>query len=158
MVGNRVSHANNKTKRRFLPNLQRRRFWVESENRWISLRLTNAALRTIDKNGIEAVLADLRAARRARLTYAKDTTMREKIKLESSAGTGHFYTTTKNKKTMPEKMEIKKFDPVARKHVDVQGNEAQVSRAAYAGAMKRPATRGPFSLPSAWCARRSACS
>ena len=43
--------------------------------------------------------------------------MREKIKLESSAGTGHFYTTTKNKKTMPEKMVIKKFDPVARKHV-----------------------------------------
>jgi large subunit ribosomal protein L33 len=43
--------------------------------------------------------------------------MREKIKLESSAGTGHFYTTTKNNKTMPEKMEVKKFDPVARKHV-----------------------------------------
>ena len=43
--------------------------------------------------------------------------MRDKIKLESTAGTGHFYTTTKNKKTMPEKMEIKKFDPVARKHV-----------------------------------------
>jgi large subunit ribosomal protein L33 len=43
--------------------------------------------------------------------------MREKIKLESSAGTGHFYTTSKNKRTMPEKMEIKKFDPVARKHV-----------------------------------------
>ena len=61
MVGNNVSHANNKTKRRFLPNLQRRRFWVESENRWISLRLTTNALRTIDKNGIDAVLADLRA-------------------------------------------------------------------------------------------------
>ena len=43
--------------------------------------------------------------------------MREKIKLESSAGTGHFYTTTKNKKTIPEKMEVRKFDPVARKHV-----------------------------------------
>jgi large subunit ribosomal protein L33 len=43
--------------------------------------------------------------------------MREKIKLESTAGTGHFYTTTKNKRTMPDKMEIKKFDPVARKHV-----------------------------------------
>jgi large subunit ribosomal protein L33 len=43
--------------------------------------------------------------------------MRDKIKLISSAGTGHFYTTTKNKKTMPEKMEIKKFDPVVRKHV-----------------------------------------
>ena len=61
IVGNHVSHANNKTKRRFLPNLQRRRFFVESENRWVSLRLTNAALRTIDKNGIDAVLADLRA-------------------------------------------------------------------------------------------------
>src|SRR6478609_8725305 len=61
MVGNNVSHANNKTKRRFLPNLQRRRFWVESENRWISLRLTNAGLRTIDKKGIDVVIAELRA-------------------------------------------------------------------------------------------------
>ena len=60
-VGNRVPHAKNKTKRRFMPNLQNRRFWVESENRWVSLRLTNAALRTIDKKGIDAVLADLRA-------------------------------------------------------------------------------------------------
>ena len=60
-VGNNVSHANNRTKRRFLPNLQYRRFWLETENRWITLRLTNAALRTIDKNGIEVVLADLRA-------------------------------------------------------------------------------------------------
>jgi large subunit ribosomal protein L28 len=61
MVGHHVSHANNKTKRRFLPNLQRRRFWVETENRWVSLRLTNAALRTIDKNGIDVVLAEVRA-------------------------------------------------------------------------------------------------
>ena len=61
MVGHNVSHANNKTKRRFLPNLQRRRFWVESENRWVSLRLTANALRTIDKNGIDVVLTQLRA-------------------------------------------------------------------------------------------------
>jgi len=61
MSGNNVSHAHNKTKRRFLPNLQYRRFWVESENRWVRMRLSNAALRTIDKNGIDAVLADLRA-------------------------------------------------------------------------------------------------
>lgn len=61
MVGNNVSHANNKTKRRFLPNLQSRRFWVEGENRWIRLRVSTQALRTIDKNGIESVLADLRA-------------------------------------------------------------------------------------------------
>lgn len=62
MSGNNVSHANNKTKRRFLPNLQNRKFWVESENRWVSMRITNAALRTIDKNGIDAVLVKMRAA------------------------------------------------------------------------------------------------
>jgi large subunit ribosomal protein L28 len=62
MVGNNVSHANNKTKRRFLPNLQSRRFWVESENRFIRIRLTTAGIRLIDKKGIDAVLADMRAA------------------------------------------------------------------------------------------------
>jgi len=61
MVGNRVSHANNKTKRRFLPNLQYRRFWLETENRWVRLRVSNAALRLIDKVGIETIVADLRA-------------------------------------------------------------------------------------------------
>ena len=59
--GHNVSHANNKTKRRFLPNLQERSFWVDSENRWVKLRLTNAGLRTIDKKGIDVVLAELRA-------------------------------------------------------------------------------------------------
>jgi|TARA_B110001454_G_scaffold12937_1_gene11757 large subunit ribosomal protein L28 len=61
MSGNNVSHANNKTKRRFLPNLQYRRFWVESENRWVRLRISAAALRLIDKKGIDAILVDLRA-------------------------------------------------------------------------------------------------
>ena len=61
MVGNNVSHANNKTKRRFLPNLHYRRFWVESENRWVRLRVTNAALRLIDKKGIDVIVSDLRA-------------------------------------------------------------------------------------------------
>jgi len=61
MSGNNVSHANNKTRRRFLPNLQSRRFWVESENRWVRLRVSANALRTIDKNGIDAVLAEMRA-------------------------------------------------------------------------------------------------
>ena len=61
MTGNNVSHANNKPKRRWLPNLQYRRFWVESENRWVRLRISNAALRLIDKKGIDVVLADLRA-------------------------------------------------------------------------------------------------
>jgi len=61
MVGNNVSHANNKTKRRFLPNLQFRRFWVESEKRWVRLRVSSAGLRTIDKKGIDVVLVELRA-------------------------------------------------------------------------------------------------
>lgn len=60
MVGNNVSHANNKTKRRFLPNLQYRRFWLESERRWVRLRVSSAGLRLIDKKGIEAVLEELR--------------------------------------------------------------------------------------------------
>jgi len=61
MSGNNVSHANNKTKRRFLPNLQSRRFWLEEENRFVRLRVSTAALRTIDKKGIEVVLEELRA-------------------------------------------------------------------------------------------------
>jgi len=61
MLGNNVSHANNKTRRRFLPNLQYRRIWVESENRFVSLRLTSAGLRTIDRKGIDVVLAEMRA-------------------------------------------------------------------------------------------------
>ncbi len=60
-VGNNVSHANNKTRRRFLPNLQKRRLWVESEKRWITLRLSSNGLRTIDKKGIDTVLAEMRA-------------------------------------------------------------------------------------------------
>ena len=61
MRGNHVSHANNKTRRRFLPNLQSRRFWVESENRWVRLRVSQAGLRVIDKKGIDVVLSELRA-------------------------------------------------------------------------------------------------
>jgi large subunit ribosomal protein L28 len=61
LSGNNVSHANNKTRRRFLPNLHYRRLWVESEKRWVSLRLSHQGLRTIDKKGIDAVLADMRA-------------------------------------------------------------------------------------------------
>ena len=61
MSGNNVSHANNRTKRRFLPNLHERRFWVESENRWVKLRVSAKGLRTIDKLGIDQVLADVRA-------------------------------------------------------------------------------------------------
>jgi large subunit ribosomal protein L28 len=60
-VGNRVSHANNKKRRRFLPNLHTQRFWLEGEGRWVSLRVSTRGLRTIEKNGIDTVVAELRA-------------------------------------------------------------------------------------------------
>ena len=59
-TGNNVSHANNKTKRRFLPNVQNHKFWVPSEKRWVRLRLSTRGIRTIDKLGIEQVLKDMR--------------------------------------------------------------------------------------------------
>ncbi len=59
-VGNNVSHAMNKTRRRFLPNLQNHKFWVESENKWVKLRISTKGMRIIDKKGIDAVLAEMR--------------------------------------------------------------------------------------------------
>ncbi len=61
VTGNNVSHAHNKTRRRFLPNLHSRRFWVESENRFVRLRVSCKGLRIIDKKGIDAVLGEMRA-------------------------------------------------------------------------------------------------
>ena len=61
LAGNHVSHAHNKTRRRFLPNLHTHKFWVESERRYVKLRLSSKGMRIIDKKGIDAVLADLRA-------------------------------------------------------------------------------------------------
>jgi large subunit ribosomal protein L28 len=60
ITGNRVSHANNKRRRRFLPNLHSQRFWVETEKRWVSLRISANGLRTIEKKGIDQVVAELR--------------------------------------------------------------------------------------------------
>lgn len=60
MAGNNVSHAKNRTRRRFSPNLHSHRFWVESEKRFVRLKLSAAGMRLIDKNGIDAVLADMR--------------------------------------------------------------------------------------------------
>ena len=61
MAGNNVSHANNKTRRRFLPNIHTHRFWVPSENRWVKLRVSSHGMRIIDKKGIDTVLAEMRA-------------------------------------------------------------------------------------------------
>ena len=61
VAGNNVSHAHNKTRRIFVPNLHTHRFWVESEGRWVKLRLSTKGMRIIDKKGIDAVLADMRS-------------------------------------------------------------------------------------------------
>jgi len=60
--GNNVSHAHNKTRRRFLPNLHNHRFWVPSENRWVKLRVSSNGMRIIDKKGIDVVVAEMRAS------------------------------------------------------------------------------------------------
>lgn len=60
MVGNNVSHANNKTRRRFNPNLQKRRFWLESQKRYVTLRVSTKGMRIIDKYGLEKVLKDIK--------------------------------------------------------------------------------------------------
>lgn len=60
ITGNNVSHANNRTRRRFSPNIQSHRFWVESEKRFVKLKLSTRGMRTIDKKGIDVVLADIR--------------------------------------------------------------------------------------------------
>jgi large subunit ribosomal protein L28 len=65
LKGNLVSHANNKTRRRYQPNLHYRRFWVETQNRWVRLRVSTAGLRKIDKLGVEAVLAEIEAKKKA---------------------------------------------------------------------------------------------
>ena len=116
MSGNNVSHANNKTRRRFLPNLHERRFWVASENRWVKLRVSAAPCAPSTRTASMASwpISAPAAKRSEEHTMA---TKRDKIRLISSANTGHFYTTDKNKKNTPGKMEVKKYDPVVRKHV-----------------------------------------
>ena len=118
-VGNRVSHANNRKRRRFLPNLHTQRFWVETEKRWVTLRLTHQrhAHRREEGHRQGASPSCAPRAARSKRRDREGVTMREKIKLLSSAGTGHFYVTTKNKRLHPDKLEVRKFDPVARKHV-----------------------------------------
>ena len=118
-VGNRVSHANNKKRRRFLPNLHTQRFWVETEKRWVSLRISANGLRTIEKKGIEKVARRVAHQGREDLSPGAEENnhARERSSCCPPPDTGHFYVTTKNKRLHPDKMEVRKFDPVVRKHV-----------------------------------------
>ena len=114
VTGNNVSHAKNRTRRRFLPNLHQHRFWVESEKRFVSLRVSSKGMRIHRQEGYRDRSCRHACAWREGIRRA---IMRDKIRMNSTAGTGHFYTTDKNKRTTPDKLEMKKYDPVARKHV-----------------------------------------
>ena len=113
-TGNTVSHANNRRRRRFLPNLHTQRFWLEGEKRWLTLRVSTNCHAHDREEGARG--RDCRDAPPRRETLEAHP-MREKVKLLSSAGTGHFYVAMKNKRLHPDKMEVRKFDPVVRKHV-----------------------------------------
>ena len=118
MAGNNVSHANNRTKRRFLPNLQNRRFFVESRKPLgLPARVERRSARH-RQVGIDAVLADMRA-RGEKSNWSRIWPRRPR---QDQAGIDRRYGSLlhhdKNKRNMPAKMEIKKFDPDARKHVD----------------------------------------
>ena len=105
--------AHNKTRRRFSPNLHYHRFWVESISASFVFGCPQKASGSlISAASMWSLVSFALAAKRS-----QGDAMRDKIKLVSSAGTGHYYTTDKNKKNTPDKLEFKKFDPVVRKHV-----------------------------------------
>ncbi|CAG0925991.1 unnamed protein product [Notodromas monacha] len=114
MVGNNVSHANNKTKRRFEINLFKKRFYVPTEDVWVTLRVTPHGLKIIDKIGIEEAL------KRSRIMAKKGNRVQVILECtehkESGVPGTSRYITTKNKKNTPDRVELKKFNPVLKKY------------------------------------------
>ena len=108
--GKSVSHSHRRTNRRWNPNIQRRSFYLPSEGRTITLNVSTKGLKTIDRRG------------EAPRTWGEDLMARNDIrpiiKLKSTAGTGYTYVTRKNKRNNPDRITLKKFDPIARKHVE----------------------------------------
>ncbi len=86
MTGNNVSHAKNRTKRRFLPNLHTHRFWLESENRHVKLRVSGKGMRTIDKLGIEAVLEKIKLGKQTKTVRTPQNRLKAKATKRSSKG------------------------------------------------------------------------
>jgi len=120
MVGNNVSHAMNKTKRKFSVNLVKKRFYLPEEDRWITLRVAASTIKTINKNGISAVL---KKAQAEGFIYSKMAKKGNRIqvilectehKTSGVPGTSR-YITTKNKKNTPDRLEIKKFNPILKR-------------------------------------------
>ena len=100
--GHNISHSHRRTKRRFDPNVQKKTYYVPSLRRNVTLNVSAKGIKVIDARGIEAVIKDIRPI----------------IKLRSTAGTGYTYVTRKNRRNNPDRLVLKKYDPVVRKHVD----------------------------------------
>ena len=114
--GKSVSHSHRRTNRRWNPNVQRRRFYLPSEGRTITLTVSTKGLKVIDRDGIEG-RQDPRPWREGLIHMARND-IRPIIKLKSTAGTGYTYVTRKNKRNNPDRITLKKYDPVVRKHVE----------------------------------------
>jgi large subunit ribosomal protein L28 len=114
--GRSVSHSHRRTPRRFDPNLQTKRFYLRSENRWVRLTVSTKGIKTIDTQGIEAVVARLR--RRAERLMARANDVRPVVRLKSTAGTGYTYVTRKNRRNDPDRLVLRKYDPRIRRHVE----------------------------------------
>ena len=117
--GHSISHSHRRNKRRFDPNVQKKTYWVPSLRRKVTLNVSAKGIKVIDARGIDAVVAEI-IARGEKIYYmaSKAKDLRPIIKLKSTAGTGYTYVTRKNRRNNPDRMVLKKYDPVVRKHVD----------------------------------------
>ena len=117
--GHSISHSHRRNKRRFDPNVQKKTYWVPSLRRKVTLNVSAKGIKVIDARGIDAVVAEI-IARGEKIWYmaSKAKDLRPIIKLKSTAGTGYTYVTRKNRRNNPDRMVLKKYDPVVRKHVD----------------------------------------
>ncbi len=115
--GHNISHSHRRTKRRFDPNVQKKTYYVPSLRRNVTLNVSAKGIKVIDARGIEAVIKDITGSWGEAL-MAKAQDIRPIIKLRSTAGTGYTYVTRKNRRNNPDRLVLKKYDPVVRKHVD----------------------------------------
>ena len=115
--GHSISHSHRRNKRRFDPNIQKKRYWVPSLRRNVTLQVSARGIKTIDVRGIDAVVA-VDPGSWGEALVAKDKDVRPIIKLKSTAGTGYTYVTRKNRRNDPDRMVLKKYDPKIRQHVE----------------------------------------
>ena len=115
--GHNISHSHRRTKRRFDPNVQKKTYYVPSLRRNVTLNVSAKGIKVIDARGIEVGRQGHPGSWGEDL-MAKQQDIRPIIKLRSTAGTGYTYVTRKNRRNNPDRLVLKKYDPVVRKHVD----------------------------------------